>query len=383
MKRRAERQTRHRRVQLQMVVLLLLFTLLTTLLTGWIIYDRTSEQVIRDTWQQQEALLRSACSAVNREIEQMKSFSWQMSNDNDVQRYLHLTEQTPKDILTKRGIIEKLQQMKAFSNTMADIGFYAEGLLDQEYLTRDKTSWYSAWTNNQVFMSYDWSAYIDNVANLFKDVETDINIVGAVPPEGPTGISETRDQLQLITVDEDWNAGIYIGASDEQKKAALKLLDYVYSEEGMILMNFGEEGTHFNVVDGDYKYSDLIMNNPDGLSPQDALRQYGIQSMLTLLQDARYERAFVSDEVNRIRDIYEQEGHIGDAFPTLAFTDEEQGVINEKYTEIETYMNETIDKFIMGTEPLDKFDEYVAKVESMGLADVLAVYQAAYDRYMK
>ena len=59
MKRRAEKQARHRRVQLQMVVLLLLFTLLTTLLTGWIIYDRTSEQVMRDAWQQQEALLRS------------------------------------------------------------------------------------------------------------------------------------------------------------------------------------------------------------------------------------------------------------------------------------------------------------------------------------
>ena len=148
-------------------------------------------------------------------------------------------------------------------------------------------------------------------------------------------------------------------------------------------MNFGEEGTHFNIVDGDYKYSDLIMNNPDGLSPQDALRSFGIQSMLTLLQDARYERAFVSDEVNRIRDIYEQEGHIGDAFPTLAFTEDEQDIINEKYTEIETYMNETVDKFIMGVESLDKFDDYVAQIDSMGLADVLAVYQAAYDRYMK
>ena len=128
MKQRANRKTHHRRVQLQMVVLLLLFTLLTTLLTGWIIYDRTSEQVIRDTWQQQEALLRSACSAVNREIEQIKSFSWQLSNDNGVQRYLHLTEQTPKDILTKREIIEKLQQMKAFANTVSDIGVYAEGM---------------------------------------------------------------------------------------------------------------------------------------------------------------------------------------------------------------------------------------------------------------
>ena len=260
---------------------------------------------------------------------------------------------------------------------------YKEGLIDQEYLTLDKTAWYSEWTNNQVFMSYDWSAYIDNVANLFKDVETDIHIVGAVPPEGPTGISQTRDQLQPITVDEDWNAGIYVGATEEQKKAALKLLDYVYSDEGMILMNFGEEGVHFNIVDGDYKYSDLIMNNPDGLSPQDALRSFGIQSMLTLLQDARYERAFVSDEVNRIRDIYEQEGHIGEPFPTLAFTNDEQSLLNEKYTEIETYMNEMVDKFIMGVEPLDKFDEYVAQVESMGLADVLAVYQAAYDRYMK
>ena len=128
MKQRANRKTHHRRVQLQMVVLLLLFTLLTTLLTGWIIYDRTSEQVIRDTWQQQEALLRSACSAVNREIEQIKSFSWQLSNNNDVQQYLHLSEETPKNILTKRGIIETLQQMKAFTDTVADIGICAEGM---------------------------------------------------------------------------------------------------------------------------------------------------------------------------------------------------------------------------------------------------------------
>ena len=128
MKQQTGKQTHHRRVQLQMVVLLLLFTLLSTLLTGWIIYERTSEQVIRDTWQQQEALLKSACAAVNREIEQMKSFTWQLNNDSGVQHYLHLTAQTPKDILIKREIIEKLAQMKAFTNTMADIGIYTESM---------------------------------------------------------------------------------------------------------------------------------------------------------------------------------------------------------------------------------------------------------------
>jgi len=128
MRRGAEKQARYRRVQLQMVILLLLFTILSTLVTGFIIYGRTSEQVISATWQQQEALLKSACMAVNREIEQVKSFSWQLSNDSRVQRYLHLTEQTPKDILTKGEIIQNLQQMKAFSNTIADIGIYAEGM---------------------------------------------------------------------------------------------------------------------------------------------------------------------------------------------------------------------------------------------------------------
>lgn len=126
--RGTEKQTRYRRVQLQMVVLLLLFTLLSTLVTGWILYGRTSEQVISATWQQQEALLKSACMAVDREIEQIKAFSWQLSNDSRVQRYLHLTEQTPKDILTKREIIGNLQQMKAFSNTIVDLGIYAENL---------------------------------------------------------------------------------------------------------------------------------------------------------------------------------------------------------------------------------------------------------------
>ncbi len=116
-----------RRVRLQMIGFLLLFALLSTLLTGWLIYDRMSGQVLRDTWQQHEALLRSAAASVNREIGQIKSFSWQLSNDARISRYLHLAKQTPRDILTKQGIIGDLQRMKAFSDTIADLGICAEG----------------------------------------------------------------------------------------------------------------------------------------------------------------------------------------------------------------------------------------------------------------
>lgn len=165
MERRKGKRTHHRRVKLQMVVLLLLFTLLATLLTGWILYDRTSEQVIRDTWQQQEALVRSACAAVNREIEQVRTFSWQLGNDNGVQRYLHLAGETPTDILAKRNIIEKLQQMKAFSNTMADIGIYAEGL---DIIITGESSYRSA----------DYYGRIDGITR--QDMEEKRSIPGSV-----------------------------------------------------------------------------------------------------------------------------------------------------------------------------------------------------------
>ena len=116
------------RVKAQWTLLLLLFTLVTAFVTGWILYTQVSSQVIRDAWQQHESLLESACTALNREIGEMRSFTWQLNNHAGVTRYLHLKTQTPGDILVKKDMIDLLQEMKAFSNTLCDIGLYAEGV---------------------------------------------------------------------------------------------------------------------------------------------------------------------------------------------------------------------------------------------------------------
>ncbi|MBR5109336.1 MAG: helix-turn-helix transcriptional regulator [Clostridia bacterium] len=128
MKQNQKQRLPRYRVQVQMTLLLLIFTIVTTLATGWLIYTQVSEQAIRDAWMQHESLLESACMSLNRQIEQMRSFTWQLNNHSGVQLYLHLKEQTPKNILTKKAVIALLQEMKAFSNTLSDIGFYSEGL---------------------------------------------------------------------------------------------------------------------------------------------------------------------------------------------------------------------------------------------------------------
>lgn len=49
--------------------------------------------------------------------------------------------------------------------------------------------------------------------------------------------------------------------------------------------------------------------------------------------------------------------------------------------DIDTYKNEMIVKFIMGAESLDKFDEYVATMKSMGIDEAIQMQQSGLERY--
>jgi putative aldouronate transport system substrate-binding protein len=73
-----------------------------------------------------------------------------------------------------------------------------------------------------------------------------------------------------------------------------------------------------------------------------------------------------------------------DYFPVsfLKFTEDEQAVIDNKYTDINTYCLEMRSKFITGVANIDtEWDTYRKTVDSMGIADVIGVYQQAYDRW--
>ncbi len=114
----------HRSVRVKLMTLLIAFTVVTTVFTGFWLYQRTSSQLMEDAWRQQEALLKTTCVSMDQQLEQLNSFSWQLSNDRSVETFLFLSDQTPSHILIKKDLIETLKNMKAFSNTLCDIGIY-------------------------------------------------------------------------------------------------------------------------------------------------------------------------------------------------------------------------------------------------------------------
>ena len=87
------------------------------------------------------------------------------------------------------------------------------------------------------------------------------------------------------------NMGVSVAISRNCKKPELaaRFLDYGYTEEGHNLFNFGIEGVSYEWKDGYPTYTELITDNPDGLTMTESMNMYmqsGYSGMF--VQDQRY-----------------------------------------------------------------------------------------------
>lgn len=254
---------------------------------------------------------------------------------------------------------------------------YSEGLIDPNYLTNDAKLWEANFVNGKSGATHDWISRINSFnANVGK-VDPSADFRAVLPPVGPAGKPMTRHQQEKLRID---SASAAIASTSKYKVEIMKMFDYMFSEEGNLLMNFGIEGVHYKMENGYPKYTDIIMNDPDGRAPNVMTGVFGISRDIPLKKDIRYEEQVVllpaSAEAVKM-----YEPVIVPPYPKLKFTDDEQEVLNAKYTEIKTYVDEMLDKFITGYEPIDKFDAFVKKLYDIGLEDVIKIHEDALARY--
>lgn len=254
---------------------------------------------------------------------------------------------------------------------------YSEGLIDNAYPTNNTTVWLSRITGSISGACQDTTARAFSLGTQIKAANpslTNASMVVVPPPKGPTGTQMTTSQMQTV------RGFTAISATSKYKKEIVKLFDYFYTDEGSKLMNFGIEGQTYNMVDNKPQYSDAIAKDSKGRSILSMLNVFGHREW-AYKQDIGYEDALLDAKYVGYRNAMEK--YIIPTIPALSFTDDERDVINSKYTEIQTYKDEMINKFVMGKEPLSNFDSFVNKLKSMGIDTVLKSEQAAYDRYNK
>lgn len=255
--------------------------------------------------------------------------------------------------------------------------WYKEGLIDTELYTRGGNSREQLFEANTGGSLHDWFTSTTVFNDRMKESVPEFNLIAIAPPADVNG--KKWEDTSRATVD---IYGWGISMSNPNPEATIKYFDFWFSEEGKRLYNFGIEGQQYDIVDGKPVFKSEFING--GKTMTDACWSNGMQLMIGAPQDFEYEKQWMNEDSQKAIDMYTDGGYIKDAFPALSFTSDEQKVITEKWSSIYSTMVEYEQKWVLGNMSVDEtYDDYVSKLKSMGIDDVLKVYNDAYQRYLK
>ncbi len=180
--------------------------------------------------------------------------------------------------------------------------------------------------------------------------------------------------------------GIAVSAEAEDPELTLKFLNYFYTEAGATLANYGvEDVAYTRDEDGNIQFTELILNNDQGLDPFDANLVYSVPEIVKLEYSDKMWSTYREEEVAAIQLWTETEGVSEHAIPSgAALTPEEATSVKSQTADVLSHYEETVLKFITGSAALDDtaWSDYVDTLISYGLDNVIAVYQNAYDEYI-
>lgn len=182
-----------------------------------------------------------------------------------------------------------------------------------------------------------------------------------------------------------------ISTACEDPEGIMMVVNYLFSEEGELLFNYGDEGGSFEYDEnGNPQYTELVTNNPDGLSYMDACFIYvsaAASNHMPGILDLKATYYYFDDA----------EWHVLETFTTcdadgtynmpkgVALNAEESEEYAVLYSDISTYASTEIMKFVMGQSELteESFQTVQDTIVEMGGERMEELYQAAYQRYLE
>jgi putative aldouronate transport system substrate-binding protein len=174
-----------------------------------------------------------------------------------------------------------------------------------------------------------------------------------------------------------------ITTASKHPELATRLLDWGYSNDGHLFYNFGIEGESYTMINGYPTFTDAIMNNPKGWTLTQSIHAYArAKSDGPLVQDIRHLEQFYGMPAQKEGvKIWSIEGATKYVLPTISPTPEESQEFARIMSEINTYRNEMETKFILGTENLANWDNYVSTIKRMGIDRAIEINNVALARY--
>lgn len=188
----------------------------------------------------------------------------------------------------------------------------------------------------------------------------------------------------ITPVTEIGDSCIAVSTQAEDPEICIKWMDYWFSDEGSLLQNYGVEGENFEYIEGQPVYIDDGPNAELGVNMKTFMQTITIAGIPYLESNVSSFQTYSEEVMNFLNAWNSRESDNANYYPTGAslspLENEEASVLA---SDIGTFASEQIPRFILGDLDFEAdWDEYVATVESLDIARVIELYQAAHDRYL-
>lgn len=250
---------------------------------------------------------------------------------------------------------------------------YAEGLMDPEFITDTADSWTSKMTTDKSFVTWDWIGRLDLFYHQVKDANPGFDLRYA-HPVGPTGHIRS-----LPKIDASWGIAV---AQNKNTEVSLKLLDYLTSPSGSQLMTLGVEGVNFE-WDANNKPVYPELANVDVIDITVLNEKYGMWLEGAYLRPDHRSVYFNYTEKEQEAQDMINAGQLYEALdPVLNFTSDEVSRIADLKSSIQTAAEEFNTRYVLDAAFGEtQWNEWVARADSLGVTELLEIYNAAQARY--
>lgn len=207
-----------------------------------------------------------------------------------------------------------------------------------------------------------------------------LNAGDAYPFENTTWDVVPADGIRTVVTTAAQDDGVF--------EEVMALLNYGYTEEGALLWNWGVEGTSYTVAeDGTKTFTDLILKN-ESIPMSDGQYIYKLHFGPKLAEaDIQCNPGTIGDpKALYWRELYSDDPTVSSDRILFASLTAEQSIERAEYmVDIETYMNENTQAFLLGNLDINDdaaWQNYMDTLQSMGIEDAIAITQEAYDAFV-
>ena len=263
--------------------------------------------------------------------------------------------------------------------------WYAEGLLDRDFASISEMD-FTPFNNGSVGTSSGMGFMLDSYYDFYGVYQQPLPVLhGEGLQDGqvlmkswPASLVNAMPGIALTTSCE----------SDDVIEACMRLCDFFYSDAGYLVCNYGwEEGETYEIVDGKPVPNDFF-------NERDPELDVANKSLYTSDSDFGYvypnfnfdigsETMMEAAELWTVPD--DQPDALYTSLPeNMKLNADETAKVATHLTDLQTYVESTVLLWMTGQNELNDaaWDDFVAKCESMNLAEILEVYTGAYERYI-